>query len=223
VFIVVVGGGKLGTYLAKSLLEQRHEVVVVEKDERKAQRLSQALDAEIAQVGDGCDPLVLEDAGVARADVVVADTGDDEDNLVICLVAKKRFSKPRTIARVNNPKNKRIFEELGIDSVVSSTEVVMKLIQQEVNVRDVAPLMAFKGGNLELVRLSVPDGSPASRKRLSDLRLPRHCVIVALERAGEVMVPGADTTVEPGDVMLIITEPGATPDLKKELVGAASR
>ena len=222
-FIVVVGGGKLGTYLAKSLLEQRHEVVVVEKDERKAQRLSQALDAEIAQVGDGCDPLVLEDAGVARADVVVADTGDDEDNLVICLVAKKRFSKPRTIARVNNPKNKRIFEELGIDSVVSSTEVVMSLIQQEVNVREVAPLMAFKGGNLELVRLSVPDGSPASRKRLSDLHLPRHCVIVALERTGEVMVPGADTTVEPGDVMLIITEPGSTPDLKKELVGAAAR
>ena len=222
-FIVVVGGGKLGTYLAKALIEQNHEVIVVEKDERKAARLTQALDCEIAQVGDGCDPTVLEEAGAGRADVVVADTGDDEDNLVVCLVTKKKFPKPRTIARVNNPKNKRIFEELGIDSVVSSTEVVMKLIQQEVNVRDVAPLMAFKGGNLELVRLSVPDGSPASRKRLSDLRLPRHCVIVALERAGEVMVPGADTTVEPGDVMLIITEPGATPDLKKELVGAASR
>ena len=222
-FIVVVGGGKLGTYLAKALLEQRHEVIIVEKDERKAERLSHALDAEITQVGDGCDPLVLEDAGVGRADVVVADTGDDEDNLVICLVTKKKFSRPRTIARVNNPKNKRIFEELGIDSVVSSTEVVMKMIQQEVNVRDVAPLMAFKGGNLELVRLSVPEGSPANRKRLSDLKLPRHCVIVALERAGEVTVPGGDTIVESGDVMLIITEPGATPELKTQLVGAGSR
>lgn len=219
-FIVVVGGGKLGTYLAKELLEQDHEVVVVEKDERKAQRLSMALDREIAQVGDGCDPTVLEEAGVARADVVVADTGDDEDNLVVCLVTKKKFSRPRTIARVNNPKNKRIFEELGIDSVVNSTEVVMNMVQQEVNVRDVAPLMAFKGGNLELVRLSVPTGSPADGRRLSDLRLPRHCVIVALERAGEVMVPGGDTAISSGDVMLIITEPGATPELKAQLVGA---
>jgi trk system potassium uptake protein TrkA len=219
-FIVVVGGGKLGTYLAKSLLEQRHEVIVVEKDERKAERLCQALDCEITHVGDGCDPQVLEEAGVGRADVVVADTGDDEDNLVICLVTKKKFSRPRTIARVNNPKNKRIFEELGIDSVVSSTEIVMKMVQQEVNVRDVAPLMAFKGGNLELVRLSVPDTSPAQHKRLSDLRLPRHCVIVALERDGDVVVPDGATTVESGDVMLIVTQPGATPELKAQLVGA---
>lgn len=219
-FIVVVGGGKLGTYLAKTLLEQNHEVIVVEKDEKKAQRLCLALDREIAHVGDGCDPLVLEEAGAGRADVVVADTGDDEDNLVVCLVTKKKFPRPRTIARVNNPKNKRIFEELGIDSVVNSTEVVMKMVQQEVNVRDVAPLMAFKGGNLELVRLSVPEASPAHGKRLSDLKLPRHCVIVALERAGDVMVPGGDTIVESGDVMLIITEPGATPELKTQLVGA---
>jgi trk system potassium uptake protein len=218
-FIVVVGGGKLGTYLAKALIEQRHEVIVVEKDERKAARLCQALDCEIARVGDGCDPAVLEDAGAGRADVVVADTGDDEDNLVVCLVTKKKFSRPRTIARVNNPKNKSIFEELGIDSVVSSTEVVMKMVQQEVNVRDVAPLMTFKGGNLELVRLSVPEASPAKTKRLSDIKLPRHCVIVALERSGDVVVPDGDTTIEAGDVMLIVTQPGVTPDLKTQLVG----
>jgi trk system potassium uptake protein len=218
-FIVVVGGGKLGTYLAKALIEQRHEVIVVEKDEAKAQRLCQALDCEITRVGDGCDPAVLEDAGAGRADVVVADTGDDEDNLVVCLVTKKKFSRPRTIARVNNPKNKSIFEELGIDSVVSSTEVVMKMVQQEVNVRDVAPLMTFKGGNLELVRLSVPEGSPAKTKRLSDIKLPRHCVIVALERNSDVVVPDGDTTIEAGDVMLIVTQPGVTPDLKAQLVG----
>ncbi|HXW77172.1 MAG TPA: TrkA C-terminal domain-containing protein, partial [Candidatus Eremiobacteraceae bacterium] len=138
----------------------------------------------------------------------------------ICLVTKKKFSRPRTIARVNNPKNKRIFEELGIDSVVSSTEVVMKMVQQEVNVREVQPLLAFKGDNLELVQLSVPEGSPARSKRLSDIKLPRHCVIVALERDGDVLVPDGDTTVEPGDVMLIVTQPGVTPDLKTQLVGS---
>jgi trk system potassium uptake protein TrkA len=219
VFIIVVGGGKLGTYLAKALLEQQHEVIVIEKDERKAQRLSQFLEREIAQVGDGCDPLVLEEAGVNRADVVIADTGDDEDNLVICLVTKKKFHKPRTIARVNNPKNKQIFEELGIDSVVSGTEVVMKIVQQEVNVRDVSPLMTFKGGNLELVRLSIPSTSPAGDKRLSQLQLPKHAVIVAVERAGDVLVPDGDTEVRAGDTMLIVTQPGAAQDLKAQLVG----
>lgn len=132
-FIIVVGGGKLGTYLARALLEAKHEVVVVEKNERKAQALAQNLNAEVAQVGDGCDPLVLEEAGAARSDFVIADTGDDEDNLAICLVTKKRFARPRTIARVNNPKNKQIFEELGIDSVVSGTEIVMNMVAQEVN------------------------------------------------------------------------------------------
>jgi len=219
-FIVVVGGGKLGTYLARALLEEQHEVVVIEKNDKKAQRLAQTLGREIAQIGDGCDPMVLEEAGVSRADVVIADTGDDEDNLVICLVTKKRFSRPRTIARVNNPKNKQIFEELGIDSVVNSTEVVMKMVQQEVNVREVAPLMSFRGGNLALVRLSVPPTSPANAKRLSDIALPRHCVIVALERGGDVIVPDGETLVQAGDAMLIVAQPSATKDLRTQLIGA---
>jgi trk system potassium uptake protein TrkA len=218
-FVVVVGGGKLGTYVAKALLEQKHEVVVIEKDERKAARLCQFLNCEIARVGDGCDPLVLEDAGVNRADVVIADTGDDEDNLVISLVTKKKFSRPRTIARVNNPKNKQIFEELGIDSVISGTEIILGIVQQEVNVKDVAPLMTFRGGNLELVRLSVPESSPANKKRLSELHLPKHCVIVALERDGDVIVPDGETLLRAGDAMLIVMHPGATKELRNELVG----
>lgn len=218
-FIVVVGGGKLGTYLARALLEEQHEVVVIEKDERKAARVAQACHREIVKVGDGCDPLVLEEAGVARADVVIADTGDDEDNLVICLVTKKRFTRPRTIARVNNPKNKTIFEELGIDSVINSTEIVMKMVQQEVNVREVAPLMSFKGGNLALVRLSVPSTSPANDRRLSDIALPRHCVVVALERGGDVIVPDGDTQVHAGDAMLIVAQPSATRELRAQLIG----
>jgi trk system potassium uptake protein len=219
-FIIVVGGGKLGTYLARALLEERHEVVVVEKNERKAQALAQNLNCDIALVGDGCDPLVLEEAGANRADVVIADTGDDEDNFVICLVTKRRFSRPRTIARINNPKNRTIFEELGIDSVVSGTEIVMNMVRQEVNVTGVAPLMGFKGSNLELVQLSVPASSPATEKRLHDVRLPRHCVIVAVERGGSVMVPDGDTIIRAGDSMLIVTEPGATRDLRAQLIGA---
>ena len=219
-FIVVVGGGKLGTYLSRALLEEQHEVVVIEKDERKAARLAQTCRREgLVQIGDGCDPLVLEEAGAERADIVIADTGDDEDNLVICLVTKKRFSRPRTIARVNNPKNQQIFQELGIDSVINSTEIVMKMVQQEVNVREVAPLLSFKGSNLALVRLSVPASSPANERRLSDIALPRHSVVVALERGGDVIVPDGDTTVQAGDAMLIVTQPSATRELRAQLIG----
>src|SRR5580692_11783965 len=133
-FILIVGGGKVGTYLARGLLKQQHEVVVIEKDARKAQMMTNLLESDIAVVGDGCDPNVLLQAGVARADVVVADTGDDEDNLVVVLISKKH-SKARCIARVNNPKNKLIFESLDREvpiALVSSTEIILDLINDYV-------------------------------------------------------------------------------------------
>ena len=133
-FILIVGGGKVGTYLTKALLGQNYEVVVVEKVDKKAQMLEQLLEQKVTIVGDGCDPLVLEQAGLARADVVVADTGDDEDNLVVCLIAKKSC-KARCIARVNNPANKTIFESLDRENpivVISSTEVILETISKSI-------------------------------------------------------------------------------------------
>ncbi len=133
-FILVVGGGKVGTYLTRALLKQGYEVVVVEKEPRKASMLEQLLDEKVTVIGDGCDPLVLEQAGVKRADVVVADTGDDEDNLVVCLIAKKN-SKARCIARVNNPANKMIFDSLDQENpitVISSTEIILDVISKSI-------------------------------------------------------------------------------------------
>jgi trk system potassium uptake protein len=133
-FVVIVGGGKVGSYLTRALLEQRHEVVMVEKEERKARMLEQLIEQKVTVVGDGCDPLVLERAGIGRADVVVADTGDDEDNLVVCLIAKKN-SKARCIARVNNPANKMIFESLDSESpvtVISSTEIILEVLNRSI-------------------------------------------------------------------------------------------
>lgn len=132
-FILIVGGGKVGSYLTRALLQQGHEVVVVEKQERKAKQLERLLDTNVSIVGDGCDPLILEQAGIARADVVVADTGDDEDNLVVCLIAKKK-TKARCIARVNNPKNKMIFESLDPADpviVISSTEILLNALNEQ--------------------------------------------------------------------------------------------
>ena len=130
---MIVGGGKVGSYLTRALLQQNHEVVVVEKQERKAKELERLLDTNVSIVGDGCDPLILEQAGIARADVVVADTGDDEDNLVVCLIAKKK-TKARCVARVNNPKNKMIFESLDLTDpviVISSTEILLSALNEQ--------------------------------------------------------------------------------------------
>ena len=133
-FVIIVGGGKVGSYLTRALLRGGHEVVMVEKQERKAEMLEQLLDQRVALVGDGCDPLVLDKAGLNRADIVVADTGDDEDNLVVCLIATKN-SKARCIARVNNPANKLIFESLNRENpitVISSTEIILDVISKSI-------------------------------------------------------------------------------------------
>ena len=133
-FVLIVGGGKVGSYLTRALLAQGHEVVMVEKQERKARMLEQLIEQRVTVIGDGCDPLVLGEAGAARADVVVADTGDDEDNLVVCLIAKK-ISKARCIARVNNPANKMIFESLDRENpvtVISSTEIILDVLSKSI-------------------------------------------------------------------------------------------
>ena len=133
-FILIVGGGKVGTYLTRALFAQGQEVVIVEKQERKAALVEQVLQQKVTVVGDGCDPLVLEQAGLRRADVVVADTGDDEDNLVVCIIAKKS-SKARCIARVNNPANKTVFASLDPENpitVISSTEIILDVISKSI-------------------------------------------------------------------------------------------
>jgi len=223
-FILIVGGGKVGTYLARGLLKQQHEVVVIEKDARKAQMMTNLLEADIAVVGDGCDPNVLLQAGVARADVVVADTGDDEDNLVVVLISKKH-SKARCIARVNNPKNKLIFESLDSEqpvTVISSTEIILDIIDDRVNATTLETLARLGKGDLELVQLSILPDSPASGHRIADMALPSGSVIVAVDRgAGEVVIPNGETVFAPGDAAIAMTKHNARADVAAALVGKA--
>jgi trk system potassium uptake protein TrkA len=220
-FIIIVGGGKVGTYLARDLLGQGHEVVVIEKDARKAQLMTNLLEGDIAIVGDGCDPMILAQAGVARADVVVADTGDDEDNLVVCLIAKKQ-SQARCIARVNNPRNKEIFTSLDPErpvTVISSTELVLHLIEEEVNLNDCRPLLRLRS-DLELVKLTCVADSPAVGKRIADLAFPRTAIVVAVEhRNGDVTVPNGDTRIAPGDDVLVMVKNGARDQVRAALLG----
>jgi trk system potassium uptake protein TrkA len=223
-FILIVGGGKVGTYLARGLLKQQHEVVVIEKDSRKAQMMTNLLESDIAVVGDGCDPNILIQAGVARADVVVADTGDDEDNLVVVLISKKH-SKARCIARVNNPKNKLIFESLDSEQpviVISSTEIILDIIDDRVNATTLETLARLGKGDLELVQLSIRNDSPASGRRIADLALPTGSVIVAVDRgAGEVVIPNGETVFAPGDAVVAMIKHTARADVCAALVGRA--
>ncbi len=221
-FILIVGGGKVGTYLARGLIKQEHEVVVVEKDARKAQMMTNLLEADIAIVGDGCDPNVMMQAGLQRADVVVADTGDDEDNLVVCIITKKH-SSARCIARVNNPKNKLIFESLDADrpvTVISSTEIILEMIDERVNAAHLEPLAKVGHSDLELVQLRIADDSPSKGMRIADIQLPRGSVIVAVDRGGgDVVVPNGDTLLQRGDDVIAMIKRNTRDDVCTALVG----
>ncbi len=221
-FVIIIGGGKVGTYLARALLVQDHEVVVIEKNPKKAQLMANLLETDVTMFGDGCDPLVLDQAGLKRADVVVADTGDDEDNLVVCLIAKKN-SKARCIARVNNPKNKLIFESIDREhpvTLISSTEVILDAIHQHVNAHDYSIITKLKDGDLELVKLAIPMGSPADGKRIVDVGLPRSSIVVAVDRKGEdVLIPNGDTLVRAGDSVILMVKNESREDVRAALVG----
>ncbi|MBV9103039.1 MAG: NAD-binding protein [Candidatus Eremiobacteraeota bacterium] len=221
-FILIVGGGKVGTYLARALLAQDHEVVVIEKQARKAQYMSNILDTDVALVGDGCDPEVLRQAGIVRADVVVADTGDDEDNLVVCLIAKKH-SKARCIARVNNPKNKMIFESVDTErpiTLVSSTEIILDLINEYVNAQDYSIITRLRDGDLELLKLTVGPESPSNGKRIGDIGLPRGSIVVAVDRPGdELVIPSGDTVLHAGDQVIVMGKRDYRIDVRRAIMG----
>jgi trk system potassium uptake protein TrkA len=222
VFVLIVGGGKVGTYLSRALLAQDHEVIVIEMNPKKAQLMANLLETDVTMVGDGCDPLVMEQAGIKRADIVVADTGDDEDNLVVCLIAKKH-SNARCIARVNNPKNKLVFESIDRDNpitLISSTEVILDAINQHVNTHDYAIITKLKDGDLELVKLKIPQDSPAAGRRIVDVGLPRSSIVVAVDRKGEdILIPNGDTTLRPGDAVILMVKKESRPDVRAVLVG----
>lgn len=144
-YVLIVGGGKVGETLAQDLAKGKHDVALVEKDDLIARKIAEDLDKVLVISGDGCDPAKLEDAGIARAQVVSAVTGEDEDNLIICQLARDTFGVPRVIARVNNPRNETIFQKLGIDTV-SSTTIITKLIEEEATIGDIFTLLALKRG-----------------------------------------------------------------------------
>jgi trk system potassium uptake protein TrkA len=203
VYIVIVGGGNVGYYLAKTLSTTSHEVLLMEKDRQVHRMIAEEL-GEIAVQGDGCEVRLLEEAGVGRADVVVAATGDDEDNLVICQMSKRMFNVPRTIARVNNPLNEDLFHRFGIDATVSSTKIIYNLIEQEIQTGQVTPLAALKRGRLEIVDIEISENSPVLGKPIMELKLPAEAIIVCIVRQDRAMIPRGDMRFEVGDGVIAL-------------------
>jgi trk system potassium uptake protein TrkA len=163
--------------------------------------------------------VTLDHAGAARADLVAAVTGDDEDNLVICQMAKRKFKVKRVIARINNPKNEVTFQLLGIDETVSSTKLIYSLIEQEVEVADVIPLTALRRGHLELVEVALTEDSPAANRRVRDLTLPRNCTLAILVRGEAAEVIHGDTLLRGGDVVVAITPSASVQAFREALLG----
>lgn len=218
-YIVIVGAGKVGYFLAKRLLKSRHTVSIVEKDRAICEGIAKELEALVIN-GDGCDPRILQEAGIERSDVLAAVTGEDEDNLIICQLAKERFGVQRTVGRVNNPDNEHTFSELGIDVPVDSTNITAKIIEEEVSFSDFVNLMSFKRGKLAIVRVDLPADSPVINKEVKNIELPADSVLVSIVRGEEVIVPKGDTVLKVGDDVIALTLIGNEPQLLNLLVGA---
>lgn len=202
-YVIIVGGGNVGYYLAKTLNAAKHEVLLLEKDRLRYRILAEEL-GELVMQGDGCQADQQMEAGFGRADAVVAVTGSDDDNLVVCQMAKMEFSVPRTISRVNDPRNEKLFHQLGIDATVSSTKIIYNLIEQEVGGGEVIPLAALNRGNIEIVEAEIGPRSAVAGAEVRQLSLPSEALIISIIRDGHAILPSGDTRLVPGDSVIAL-------------------
>ncbi len=218
-YIIVIGGGKVGYYLARALLDEGHEILVVEKDPERTEFICGELGS-VCVRGDGCEVTTLTEAGTGRADMFIAVTGDDEDNLVACQVAKHKFNVPRTIARISNPKNEVIFKTLGIDVTVSSTNIILEHIEEEVPTHSLTRLLDIKDKGLEIVEVKIPPNSPIIGKEVKELPLPAGSILSLIIRKKEKpQVPAAETILQAGDQIIAVTTPESEGALRTALRG----
>ncbi|HEY3284505.1 MAG TPA: TrkA family potassium uptake protein [Armatimonadota bacterium] len=204
-YVIVVGGGKVGFYLTRTLIAENHEVLLVESDAKRARAVREDL-GDVVVHGDGCEIRTMEEAGANRADVVAAVTGDDEDNLVVCQMAKKHFDVPRVIARINDPENKAIYNHLGISCVISSTEIIYHMIEQQIPSASLIPLAALRNGDIEIVEIDLDGRSMAVGKSIGALPLPPNALVISVLRGDAVTIPQADTVLMNGDTVISIVK-----------------
>ncbi|MDQ2987190.1 MAG: TrkA family potassium uptake protein [Armatimonadota bacterium] len=202
-YVIVVGGGQVGTYLARRLQQEGQEVLLIEKDPSQEVRLKSAIGGAL-MIGDGCEASTQKAAGFERADVVAAVTGDDEDNLIVCQMATSTWGVERTVARVNDPSHAQIFTELGVGGVVSATNILYNLIEQEISLGQVIPLAALRRGSIEVVEATLTARSPSVGKKLRELELPAKSNVVWFLRGEEGHLVDGDTVFQSGDLVVAL-------------------
>jgi len=213
-YVLIVGGGKVGLNTARQLLQLGHEVAVIEQRKTRYDLIVEELE-EALVFGDGTEIWVLEKAGIARADMVVAVTGDDEDNVIIAQVAKMKFSVSKVVARVNNPFNQPIFDLLGVEATVCATTTMLSLILHELPVHKFVHLLSLRRENVELVELEVSENSAFANTYVQDIKLPDGVLLAAIVRAGHALLARGSTEILPGDNVLCLLPPGKEKELIK--------
>jgi len=217
-YILICGCGKVGANVARLLLRAGHELTIIEQRTDRFAALEEEFE-HIAQRGDATELYVLERAGIARPpDVVAALTGDDEDNLIICQLAKEKYGVQNVIARVNDPRNQAHFDLLGISPTVSATRGLMALIEHEVPEHDLVHLLELRKENLEIVEVQLPPGAPAAGKRVEKLDLPEGSRLISIMRNGRSEIAVGSTELQPGDQVLAILQPGKEDELRRVLL-----
>jgi trk system potassium uptake protein len=220
-YVLIVGAGKVGWNLARELIDKGNEVTVVESNAGRHATVQEELEHAV-QYGDGSELWVLERAGIERAELVIAVTGDDEDNILICQVAREKYGVERVIARCNNPRNLQHFELLGVKPAVSATDLILRLIEHEVPKYGLVHLLDLPQENLEIIELEVADEAPAAGKQVKDLGLPDGSLVISILREGGGFVPAGDSVIQPGDEVLLVLDTGLEEKVT-ELFAATSK
>ncbi|MFC2048270.1 potassium channel family protein [Chloroflexota bacterium] len=219
-YIIVVGGGRVGYYLTKALLDEGHEVLLVEKEAAICDIINNEL-GNICFRGDGCETIILAEVGTDRADMFIAVTGDDEDNLVACQVAKHKFNVPRTIARIRNPQNEALFKKLGVDVTVSSTNIILEHIEEKVLTHPLTHLLSIEDSGLEIVEIKIPPESTTVGKAVRELSLPPGSKLaLVIRKEGKNRVPTLNTVLRAGDRIIVLTTPESEEALRTALRGS---
>ncbi|MBU0693096.1 MAG: TrkA family potassium uptake protein [Candidatus Omnitrophica bacterium] len=218
-YIVITGAGKLGLVLAKKLKEGKHQVCLVEKSENLCNKLAGEVREIFLIHGDATYPDILKEAKIDKADVLVSVTSTDEDNIIICNLAKELFGVKRTVARVNDPKRLPLYKYMGVDNPVDSTSIIARIVEEEASFTDVMNLLSIKKGRLSIVRVDIPRDSPIVNKSLKEIRLPPNSVLVSILRGPDIIIPSGSTQIYPDDEVIAATLIDMEKDLIKALIG----